>query len=508
MKAIRLFKDLIGPELRLHPQKADAVKGRWEDFEIANVVDDSRKVTKESVFFAVKGSQSDGHDHLDDVVRRNPVAIVVEDVARIPMEYEGLVFEGENTRKFFAKACYRMADSPGESWVNVAVTGTNGKTTVTHMIEHILNGLGHLTGVIGTVDHHIGTTKWATQLTTPGSSELTSRLQDFARLGAKALAMEVSSHALSQYRADGVPFNVAVFTNLTRDHLDFHYDMEQYFSAKRRLFTELLPEVRLPKGAAINVDDEYGRKLSKSLKVSLMTFGEVDADITYKILRQDFAGSELELEFLGVKMPLALRVPCKHNVQNALAAVAATVLLGMEKEKVLELISTFSGVKGRLEFVPNPRNLHIFVDYAHTDDALRSVLTSLNIIRDKQEQDLKRRPKIITVFGCGGDRDRGKRPLMMDAASELSDTVIVTSDNPRTEDPNSILEDILRKVNPQELEQNVFREVDRRKAIGMAISRAQAGDVVLIAGKGHEEYQILGTQKVHFSDVEIVGQCF
>jgi UDP-N-acetylmuramoyl-L-alanyl-D-glutamate--2,6-diaminopimelate ligase len=353
------------------------------------------------------------------------------------------------------------------------------------------------------VDHHVGANKWPTQLTTPGSAELTARLQAFARLGTKAMAMEVSSHALSQFRADGVPFNVAVFTNLTRDHLDFHYDMEEYFEAKRRLFTELIPNVRVPKGAAINVEDEYGRKLATSLKIPLMTYGESEADITYKILQQDFTGTDLELNIKGAKENLKIAIPCRHNVQNALAAVAAVLLLGLDKEKTLKAISTFPGVKGRLEPVANGKNLHVFVDYAHTDDALKSVLTSLKIIRDSQKQ----KSKIITVFGCGGDRDRGKRPLMFNAAFGLSDTVIVTSDNPRTEDPNGILDDILRKVKPEDLNKKVFREVDRKKAIAMALNQAQPGDVVLIAGKGHEEYQILGTQRVHFSDSEVVKEC-
>lgn len=503
MKALKLFKEYIGPELRLHAIKGDIEKTGWEEVEIGSVVDDSRKVGKDSVFFAIKGTQTDGHEHLEDVVRREPAAIVVEDISRVPSEYRGLLFETESTRKIFAKVCYKFADSPSDGWLNVAVTGTNGKTTVTHMIEHILNEQGLLTGVIGTVDHHVGATKWATQLTTPGSAELTARLQAFARLGTKAMAMEVSSHALSQYRADGVPFNVAVFTNLTRDHLDFHYDMEEYYQAKRRLFSELIPDVRVPKGAAINVEDEYGRKLANSLKIPTLTFGIAEADVVYEIVSQGFSGTELALDIKGEKETLKLAIPSKHNVQNAIAAVAACLLLGMDRAKTLKAISTFPGVKGRLEAVPNSKNVNVFVDYAHTDDALKSVLTSLKLIRDNQKQ----KAKIITVFGCGGDRDRGKRPLMFNAAFSLSDTVIVTSDNPRTEDPNGILDDILRKLKPEDLNKRVFREIDRKKAIVQALNQASPGDVVLIAGKGHEEYQILGTQKVHFSDCEVVKEC-
>jgi UDP-N-acetylmuramoyl-L-alanyl-D-glutamate--2,6-diaminopimelate ligase len=494
MKAYELYKDLIGPELRLHVENGD--KDSWKTVEIAGVTDDSRKVGKDFAFFALKGMKADGHDLVEEAVRRGSAVLCVEDVSRVPPEYEGLVLEAENTREIFAKACYRFADSPAEGWLNVGVTGTNGKTTVTHMIEHVFNRLGVVTGVIGTVDHHLGSARWPARLTTPDPAELAARLRDFSRLGAKALAMEVSSHALAQRRADGIPFNIGVFTNLTRDHLDFHYDMDDYFGAKLRLFAELIPEVRNPKGAVINVDDEYGRRLASRLKIPVVTFGREEASVVYEILEETFAGTKARLNIAGTNHELMLSVPCRHNLQNALAALGAALAAGLDKVKALEALADFTGVRGRLEAVPNSRGVHVFVDYAHTDDALKSVLSSLSAIGDRMSP----RPRMITVFGCGGDRDRGKRQLMFEAASGFSDVVVATSDNPRTEDPNRILDDVLARAKKEDMGARVFREPDRRRAIGLALEKARPGDVVLIAGKGHEEYQILGTQRLEFSD--------
>jgi len=500
MKAKLLFKDLLGPDFRVHPlnENPPAI----DALEITSVTDDSSKVTKGGIFFAVRGTKFDAHDHLSEVIRREPAALCVEDVSRVPSEFEGVVFEAENVRLIYAKACYQFAQSPADNWLNVAVTGTNGKTTVAHMIEHILRSLGTPIGVIGTIDHHLGEHRWPTRLTTPGPFELAMRLKEFSDRGAKALVMEVSSHALSQFRADGIPFNIGIFTNLTRDHLDFHCDMNEYFEAKARLFTDLIPSQRSPRGAVINMDDEFGQQLARRLKMPLIRFGRSHAELTYQILEENFAGTLAQIEIEGEKEILRLNVPCRHNLQNALAALGAGILMGLKKKELLKCLEGYHGVKGRLESVRNSKNIFAFVDYAHTDDALKSVLSSLDTIR----KGLQQKSKIITVFGCGGDRDRGKRPMMYEAALKFSDKIIVTSDNPRTEDPHQILDEVLKNAKSEDMGSRVFREVDRRKAIALAVEKAGPGDVILVAGKGHEDYQIQATQRIPFSDSEVLSE--
>ncbi len=502
MKAQNLFKDLIGPDLRLHSDKT-----LWEQLDIQTLTDDSRKVTEGSLFFALKGAREDGHDHLEQALKRKPAALCVEDLSKVPSEFEGPILEAESTREVFAKVAYRLQLSPADHWLNIGVTGTNGKTTIIHVIEHILSQQGTPTAVIGTVDHHLGEKHWDTNLTTPGTLELTSRLQDFKSLGTKAFVMEVSSHAIAQHRADGVPFNIGVFTNLTRDHLDFHRDMEEYFETKMRLFTNLIAKTRVPRGAVINIADAYGARLAGFIKIPLITFGTADADLAVTILEEDFTGTKFTVTYKDQTYGATLTMPSRHNIQNAMAALGVAILAGYDFVKSLQAVSTYKGVKGRLEAVPNKKGLHVFVDYAHTDDALKNVLSSLDAIRKSQ----KSSAKIITVFGCGGDRDRGKRPLMFAEADLRSDLVIVTSDNPRTEDPNLILDDILKNAKASDFNQRVWREVDRKKAIHKALEHARAGDVVLIAGKGHEEYQILmgadgKTKKHDFSDRQVVEE--
>lgn len=385
------------------------------------------------------------------------------------------------------------------------------------MIEAIFNHAGLGTGVIGTIDHHYRDRVWPTEMTTPDPVSFQQRLKEFVDLGAKAVALEVSSHALSQSRVDEVPFDVAVFTNLTRDHLDYHKDMGDYFEAKHKLFRDLLS--RSPKThptAVVNDDDPYGRQIqvetqhdpsagaavgSSSSGARKWMYGQsAHAQLRFEVHSQGYDGTHFTLHAPQGTQRFQIPMVGLHNVQNACGAIGAALAAGITLEQSAAALAKLRGVNGRLDAVPNSKGLHVFVDYAHTDDALKTVLHYLNEIR----RSAGIQNKLITVFGCGGDRDKGKRPLMAQAALSGSDLVVLTSDNPRTENPEAILDDAQAGIPQAKPGVNLFREVDRRKGITKALELAKPGDVVLIAGKGHEDYQILGTTKVPFSDFEVV----
>lgn len=455
---------------------------------------DSRKLKPGEVFFAIRGHSSDGHQHLSDVIEKFPAALVVENSQLVPKEFKGPVIVVTNARAALDGWAAKFFDFPAEKLFCVGVTGTNGKTTSVYMLEKIFNQAGRLTGVLGTIDHHLGKKVWETSLTTPDALTLQSRLREFVDAGARVAAFEVSSIAIDQNRTASVPFDAALFTNFTRDHLDYHGSMENYFAAKEKLFTELLADSSKPKPfGVLNIDDPEVIKIKKS-RAAYVWFGHGKGDYAFKILSQDLSGSRFEIK--GQAFQLA--TPGLHNVYNAVGAIAVAHEAGVAWSDIQDALSDFSGAPGRLERVSNSRGLHVFVDYAHTDDALRSVLLSLR----KLMRDAKAKGQLWTIFGCGGDRDKGKRPLMAKAAVENSDHVVLTSDNPRTEDPNQILQDCLLGIPkpPKHV------EVDRKKAIAFALQTAKEGDVILVAGKGHENYQIIGQTKYPFSDVEVVKE--
>lgn len=456
------------------------------------------------VFIAIKGGKADGHAYLSEAGAKGAIGVVVEDLERVPADFAGQVFQVSSARDALNRLASRFYGDPSESLFCVGVTGTNGKTTTTYLTEAILNHFGRKTGVVGTINHHIGNQVWKTEMTTPDPLSFQQRLREFLDHGAAAVALEVSSHALTQHRVDEVSFDVAQFTNLSRDHLDYHKDMEDYFEAKHKLFTDLMARSKKPrKFAVINIDDEYGKRVRPAEGVTVWTYGlEKSADLCFEVLDQGFGGTKFRLRAPQGECDFQIRMPGLHNVYNATAAIGAGLAAGATPAVCAEALASFNGVPGRLESVPNDRGLYIFVDYAHTDDALKTVLHYLNGIR--RSSGLKNR--IITVFGCGGDRDKGKRPLMMKAAAQDSDLVVVTSDNPRTEDPMAIIRDALVGADPSALGRTVFEEVDRRKGIARAIELATAGDVILIAGKGHEDYQQIGTVKHPFSDVQVVKE--
>lgn len=485
----------------------DAGKGARE---VSSLVFDTRLLKKDCVFIAIRGGRHDGHDFLQQAMDAGAVALVVESRAKVPPGFQGHVREVPSSRFELARLAAIWSRNPSRELFTVGVTGTNGKTTTTNMIESVLNAGGLPTGVIGTIDHHLGARVWPSDMTTPDPLQFHARLREFADSGAKAVALEVSSHALDQARVDAVDFNVGVFTNLTRDHLDYHVTMEAYFEAKLRFFTGLLRDsAKKETRAVVNVDDEHGRKivsrLASELKPRVWTLGRAEAsgaDFAYKILKQGFDGVEFQLKSPAGDHRLHLAMAGLHNVQNAVSAFATGLAAGISVAVIESAIQSIRGVNGRLEHVPNSCGLHVFVDYAHTDDALSAILRLLSEIRSEAVRTGAPRAEIYTVFGCGGDRDRGKRPLMMRAALAGSDRVIVTSDNPRTEDPEKIIDDAMVAVDATD-RARVERVTDRRKAIEQALSHAKKGDVVLIAGKGHEATQTIGTIKTPFSDAQV-----
>lgn len=471
--------------------------------EVTGLAIDSRRLEAGQIFIAIRGLSHDSHQFIPEVCAQNIAGIVVENPALIPANFKGGVLVVPNTREALVTIASVFYGRPAEKLFCVGVTGTNGKTSTAYMIEHILNHFGMKTGVMGTIDHHIDDKVWESGLTTPDALTLQKRLRDFLVLGAKAVAFEVSSHAIDQGRASGIPFQCVVFTNLTRDHLDYHKTMENYFAAKEKLFTNLISQNQgdMPY-AIINVNDEWGRKITPAANAKCWTYGEVNSDFQFQVLESKFSGTRFRLTSPRGEIEVFIQLPGRHNVYNAVAAIAVGVAAGASLHSCVESIQSFGGVPGRLEKVISATKRNVFVDYAHTDDALKTVLSILSDIR--KQAHLK--CKIITVFGCGGDRDKGKRPLMAKAAIENSDLVFITSDNPRTEDPLKIIQDILAGVPNELLNSKVFVEVDRSEAIRKAIVGASGQDIILIAGKGHENYQIIGTQKYSFSDIQVARE--
>lgn len=472
--------------------------------EVTGITQDSRAVKTGTVFIAIRGASGDGHGHLADAAAKGAIALVVEDETGIPSGYRGAVVKVASTRQSLDLIAQRFFGEPARELFCVGVTGTNGKTTITYMVEAIFTEFGWPTGVLGTIDHHLGGHKWPSALTTPDAVTLQRRLKEFRTLGAQAAAFEVSSHALTQHRADSLPFAVGIFTNFTRDHLDYHQTMENYFAAKERLFTELLGRHPATNVAVLNADDPWIRNVRVREGVTVWWYGlgeQAPADFTIRPLKQNLEGT---LFHLGTpRGNTEIHLPCTglHNVYNAAAAAAAGLAAGVSLVTVQKALAKFRGAPGRLERVANRRGLNIFVDYAHTDDALATVLKALADVRAEAGA----RGKIITVFGCGGDRDKGKRPLMARAAAKFSDALVITSDNPRGEDPLRIIEDIKTGI-PRGWDRPVTVEPDRRAALALSLQMSAEGDVILIAGKGHEDYQIIGDKKHSFSDVKVMAE--
>ena len=477
------------------------------DLEVTGIATDSRAVRPGEAFFALPGLRTDGRRHVAEAVARGARAVVAEGAGDVPVAGSGgvPVVSVTAVRRLLAGAAARLAGEPSAGLTLVGVTGTNGKTSTTFILEAIWRAAGLRAGVIGTVGYRFAGFDRPAPLTTPEAPVLQGLLAEMRRAGTTHVAMEVSSHALAQERVVGCRFDAAVFTNLTRDHLDFHGDPESYYRAKARLFLEHLAASRKPDPVAVvNVDDPAGARLAETVGTRCVRVGRAaPADVHAVEVETTLAGTQGMLSLRGSRLPFRTPLVGAPQVENLLGAAAAAWALGVPPEAIGAGLAAVAPPPGRLERFDG-RGFAVMVDYAHTPDALARALAVLRPLT---------RGRLVVVFGCGGDRDPGKRPLMGEAAARLSDVVILTSDNPRTEDPLRILEAIEAGVSragmppvrgPTTDGRGYLVEPDRRVAIALAIRLARPGDLVLIAGKGHEDYQIVGHDKRHLDDREEV----
>ena len=461
------------------------------DRTVENIAYDSRRVQRHSMFVALRGEKTDGHQFIGHAIDKGASVIVGEREQKDP-RITCLVVE--NTRTALADFSAAFYGHPSRKLKLAAVTGTNGKTTTTFLIKHICEIGGLRCGLIGTVRYEIGERILPAIRTTPESLDLQELLAQIANAGCSAAAMEVSSHALVQERTRGLEWNVAVFTNLTQDHLDFHGTMENYFKAKARLFTGLAGQKQKTKPIAIvNIDGRYGQQLVDQIdkSVSVVTYGMgLRADFRASNYRAEFTGTSYQLDARGKSYLVRLPLIGRFNVTNSIAALAAADALGINLRTAVLSLAKTPQVPGRLELVPAKRQFQVFIDYAHTPDALGNVLKTLRELQPNQ---------LIAVFGCGGNRDRQKRPLMAQMADRLADYSIITSDNPRKEDPGAIIAETEKGFRSNRYE----KIVDRTEAINRAVALARPRDIVLVAGKGHENYQEFADYTIPFDDIQV-----
>lgn len=461
------------------------------DRNVEAIAYDSRRVQKNTLFVALRGEKSDGHQFIDQAVDKGATVIVTEAISPNPHATNVQVGSTRSAMADLAAAFYQQ---PMRRLKMAAVTGTNGKTTTTFLLKHICENAGMRCGLIGTVRYEIGERVLPAVRTTPESLELQELLAQIVNAGCKAAAMEVSSHALALERTRGIEWDVAVFTNLTQDHLDFHGSMDRYFEAKAKLFTSLAAQQTKKKTTAVvNIDDRYGERLIERLgkDVPVVTYGMgTRADFRASNYRPEFSGTSYQLDARGKSYLVRVPLIGRFNVANSLAALAAAHSLGISLREAILNLAKSPQVPGRLEAVQAKRQFQVFVDYAHTPDALLNVLKTLRELSPR---------KLIVVFGCGGDRDRQKRPLMAQAADQNADFSIITSDNPRKEDPDAIIAEVEKGFRSDRYE----KITDRAQAIARAISLAQPRDIVLIAGKGHETYQEFADNTIPFDDLQV-----
>jgi len=464
-----------------------------DDREITALAYDSRHVKKGSLFFALSGEKTDGNQFIDAAVKAGAVAIVTEQPRQNPL---ATVIVVPSAREAMADLAAAFFQNPSLPLKTAGVTGTNGKTTCTFLLKAICQEAQMPAGLIGTVRYEVGERHLPAARTTPESLDMQDLLFQIRSAGCKAAVMEVSSHALVQERVRNVELDVAIFTNLTQDHLDFHKTMDRYFAAKSLLFSGLLKQKKKKGKAVINIDDRFGVMLADQFtgQLPLITYGlGVRADFQAKNIKSDFNGTSYHLEAQGKSYLVRLPLIGRFNVYNSLAAIAAASAMGIDVRTAVKSLANAPAVPGRLEAVPAKRQFKVFIDYAHTPDAL------LNVMRTLKELSPNR---LLVVFGCGGNRDKAKRPLMAAAVSQLADYAIITSDNPRKEKPETILDEIkagFRGANYETI-------VDRTEAIFRAIALAQPRDIVLIAGKGHESYQEFADHTIPFDDMQVARQ--
>ena len=462
-------------------------EGKWSfpDVEITDITIDSRTVGKGSAFVCITGEQTDGHNFVKMAEDAGAAVIVAE--REVAADVPVVVYE--NTKLALAEISSKFYGEAEKKLKLVGITGTNGKTTVSYLIKKILETAGKTVGIIGTNEILVGNEavgiKSSTP-TTPNSLELRKIFAKMLRMGAEYVVMEVSSHALELHRVAGLCYDVGVFTNLTQDHLDYHKTMENYFLAKKKLFN-------ISKVGVINCDDEYGARIIKDAACDVLSISTKGEGLYAENIRIDHAGVEFLAVYEGEKYPVTLGIPGLFSVYNGLCALGAAIKLGTSPELAAKALSLANGVKGRLERVVTDTDYSVIIDYAHTPDGLENVLNAVNAFK---------KGRCIVVFGCGGDRDKTKRPIMGKIGTELADIAIITSDNPRTENPESIIADIVNGA----VGDNYKVIENRRDAIAYALSIAKKDDIVLLAGKGQETYQIIGKEKTHFDEREVVNE--
>ena len=485
--------------------------------EISDVTDDSREIKEGSLFVAVKGGQFDGHDFADQAWNKGAVGIVLENDGSRPRQDQASqrarmvndkgkvakpVVWVRNSRYALGILASQVHDNPSQGLTMIGVTGTNGKTTVTHLIKNLIEKGGKKPGSLGTIGYFVGSKSYPAPHTTPGAVKLQKLLKEMVQAGMDTAVLEVSSHALSLDRVAGCEFDIVVFTNLTQDHLDFHSSMNEYFESKLRLFTVGVKGFKKTelKRALVNIDDPRGLQVVHRTSLPVWTYGiQNRSDIRAAGIQLSLSGTTCSVQTPLGSLSLRSRLVGLHNVYNLLAAIGVGLQCGMSPLEIEAALESVGNVPGRFEQIQEGQDFSVVVDYAHTEDALVRLLAAANSVKTG---------RVITVFGCGGDRDSGKRPKMGQAAVQHSDEVYLTSDNPRTEDPIQILKDIERGILELPAKVRCGYQVisDRREAIKKAIKSAQSNDLVIIAGKGHEDYQIVGTERLNFDDRQVARE--
>ncbi len=461
------------------------------DIDITGIQFDSRKVGEGNLFVAQDGTTMDGHNFITDCVAKGAKAVLLSKKEFLPSQPDGVTYILTNDAdEALGQMASKWFGEPSKKLTLVGVTGTNGKTTIATLLYKLTRALGHKAGLLSTVVNYVDDQSVPATHTTPDALELNALLAKMVAAGCSHAFMEVSSHSIAQRRIAGLDFDGALFTNLTRDHIDYHKTFDNYRDTKKRLFDDLKPTAF----AVTNKDDKNGLVMTQNCKAAVYTYStRAMADYRAQILEEGFDGMLLQLDGQEVFVPLVGR----FNVSNLLCIYGAAINLGFDKIEILRVLSTLTPVNGRFETIRSPKGWTAIIDYAHTPDAVDNVIQTINEIR---------KGKLFTVVGCGGNRDKGKRPMMAQIAKHGSDQLILTSDNPRDEEPDDILRDMAAGLTDEELRSTLIIS-DRESAIKTACTLAQANDVILVAGKGHEDYQIIKGVKHHFDDHEIVRKC-